>query len=163
MVFRLRTFESSDWASVSKIYAEGLATKIATFETEVPSYEVWDDKYIKACRIVAMDADTVIGFAVLSKVSSREVYKGVAEVSVYVSQVYRGQGAGKQLLEALIKESEQLRFWTLQASIFSQNKSSIKLHQSCGFKIVGVREKIAKRDDQWHDNVLLEKRSKIIN
>lgn len=163
MVFRLRTFEASDWASVSKIYAEGLATKIATFETEVPSYDVWDDKYIKVCRIVAMDADTVIGFAVLSKVSSREVYKGVAEVSVYVSQAYRGQGAGKQLLEALIKESEQLRFWTLQASIFSQNKSSIKLHQSCGFKIVGVREKIAKRDDQWHDNVLLEKRSEIIN
>jgi len=163
MAFRLRTFEASDWASVSKIYAEGLATKIATFETEVPSYEVWDDKYIKVCRIVAMDVDTVIGFAVLSKVSSREVYKGVAEVSVYVSQAYRGQGAGRQLLEALIKESEQLRFWTLQASIFSQNKSSIKLHQSCGFKIVGVREKIAKRDDQWHDNVLLEKRSKIIN
>lgn len=163
MVFRLRTFEASDWTSVSKIYAEGLATKIATFETEVPSYDVWDDKYIKVCRIVAMNADTVIGFAVLSKVSSREVYKGVAEVSVYVSQAYRGQGAGRQLLEALIKESEQLRFWTLQASIFSQNKSSIKLHQSCGFKIVGVREKIAKRDDQWHDNVLLEKRSEIIN
>lgn len=92
MAFRLRAFEARDWASVSKIYAEGLATQIATFETEVPSYEVWNDKYINAGRIVAMDTDTVIGFTVLSKVSLREVYKGVAEVSVYVSQAYRGQG-----------------------------------------------------------------------
>ena len=131
---------------VSKIYAEGITTGIATFETKVPSFEVWNNKFIKKCRLVAEINDQVIGFAVLSKVSKRKVYNGVAEVTVYIAQDERGKGFGKRLLEALVYDSEKEGFWTLQAGVFSTNKASIELHKKCGFRVVGVREKIGKRD-----------------
>jgi phosphinothricin acetyltransferase len=156
----IRKFKKQEWTSVSKIYAEGIATGIATFETEVPSFNVWNEKFIKKCRLVAEVNNQVIGFAVLSQVSKREVYKGVAEVTVYIAKTQRGNGFGKQLLLALIDASEKEGFWTLQAGIFSANKTSIQLHKNCGFRIVGVREKIGKRDGAWHDNVLMERRSK---
>ena len=163
MKLKIRKFKKQDWASVSRIYKEGIATGISTFETEVPSFNVWDKKFIKNCRLVAEAKDEVVGFAVLSQVSKRSVYKGVAEVTVYVSENHRGKGIGKQVLIALIDESENQGFWTLQAGIFSSNEASIKLHESCGFRIVGRREKIGKLHGVWYDNVLLERRSEKIN
>lgn len=156
----IRIFDEKDWTSVSEIYAQGIATGIATFETKVPSYDVWNEKFIKTCRLVAVDANQVVGFAMLSQVSKREVYIGVAEVTIYIEESQRGKGIGKQLLDALVIESENEGFWTLQAGIFSLNEASIELHKKCGFRIVGLREKIGKRNSIWHDNVLMERRNK---
>lgn len=158
----IRPFIKKDWASVSEIYTQGIATGIATFETEVPSFEVWNKKFLKQCRIIAESDSIVIGFGVLSQVSKREVYKGVAEVTVYVAEKFRGKGVGKLLLNTLIEESEQNGFWTLQAAIFSENMASIKLHEKCGFRVVGIREKIGQRNGKWYDNHFLERRSKSI-
>ena len=158
----VRPLIKSDWETVSRIYGEGIATGIATFETEVPNWELWNEKYIKHCRIVAELNREVVGFAVLSQVSKREVYKGVAEVSVYVSRSHRGKHIGETLLKQLIKESENKGFWTLQANIFSENLTSIHLHEKCGFRIIGIREKIGKLHGKWHDNHLLERRSDVI-
>lgn len=163
MEIAVRPLLSNDWDSVSKIYKEGIATGVATFETECPSWENWTNKYFETCRIVAVYQDLVVGFGVLSPVSKRLVYKGVAEVSVYVSEDYRGKNIGELLLKTLIKESEQKGFWTLQAGIFSENKASINLHLKCGFRIVGVREKIGKLKGKWYDNHFLERRSEIVN
>jgi L-amino acid N-acyltransferase YncA len=157
----VRPLLKTDWESVSKIYSEGIATGIATFETEVPNWVLWNEKYFEHCRIVAELKSEVVGFAVLSQVSKREVYKGVAEVSVYVSINHRGKNIGKILLTQLIRQSENKGFWTLQASIFSENIASIRLHEKCGFRIVGIREKIGKLHGKWHDNHLLERRSKL--
>lgn len=158
----IRSFNKNDWTSVSKIYAQGIATGIATFETEVPSFEVWDQKFLKQCRIVAENEDEVIGFGALSQVSKREVYKGVAEVTIYVAERSRGKGVGKLLLNTLIKESEEQGFWTLQAGIFSENVASIRLHEQCGFRVIGIREKIGQRNGKWYDNHFLERRSKSV-
>jgi len=158
----IRSLIPSDWLTVSKIYAEGIATKLATFETEVPSWEEWNRKYIKTCRIVAEIQDRVVGFAVLSLVSKRKVYKGIAEVSVYVSEENRGQGIGEKLLNELIHQSEKNGFWTLQAGIFSDNLASIELHKKCGFRVIGVKEKIGRMDGIWYDNHFLERRSKTV-
>ncbi|HKK11621.1 MAG TPA: GNAT family N-acetyltransferase [Flavobacteriaceae bacterium] len=158
----VRPLIKADWETVSRIYTEGIATGIATFETTVPNWKVWNEKYIQHCRIVAELNSEVVGFAVLSPVSKRMVYKGVAEVSVYVSKQHRGYHIGETLLNQLIEESECKGFWTLQANIFSENVASIRLHEKCGFKIVGVREKIGKLHGKWHDNLLLERRSKSI-
>jgi len=157
---QLRALEPSDWTTVSNIYAQGIATKMATFETVVPSWDIWDKKYIDSCRIVAEYGDNVIGFAVLCPVSNRPVYKGVAEVSVYVKEDWRSKGIGHLLLSQLIKESEDNGFWSLQAGIFSENNASINLHKKCGFRIVGIKEKIGQLDGEWYDNHLLERRSK---
>ena len=162
MEIAVRPLIKSDWEAVSRIYKEGIVTGIATFETEVPNWEDWNAKYIDHCRIVAELNHEIVGFAVLSPVSKRDVYKGVAEVSVYVSESHRGQHIGETLLKALIKESEHHGFWTLQAAIFSENESSIRLHEKCGFRIVGVREKIGMLYGKWHDNHFLERRSKSI-
>lgn len=163
MEIAVRPLVKSDWAVVSKIYEEGIATGIATFETICPDWEQWDNKYLKPCRIVAVYNGNVIGFGVLAPVSKRSVYKGVAEVSVYVFQRFWGKQVGKTLLKALIEDSESEGFWTLQAAIFSENKASIHLHVKCGFRIVGIREKIGQLKGKWHDNHFLERRSKIIN
>ncbi len=157
-----RHLTEKDWISVLKIYADGIATGLATFETEVPSWEQWHEKYIQSCRIVAISNENVVGFAVLSRVSNREVYKGVAEVSVYVDHSFRGQHIGETLLRQLIKESEAHQFWTLQAGIFSSNIASIALHEKCGFRVIGVREKIGQRHGVWFNNHLLERRSKSV-
>jgi phosphinothricin acetyltransferase len=162
MSLTIRSFKFTDWNWVSKVYNEGIKTGIATFETQVPDYYSWDKKYIDSCRIVAELENEVVGFAVLSQVSERSVYKGVAEVSVYVSKKSRGQGIGQKLLNELILQSETNGFWTLQAGIFSQNKASIELHKKCGFRIIGVREKIGCLKGKWFSNQFLERRSKII-
>jgi len=150
------------YPSIAKIYAEGLATGQATFETEVPNWQTWDQSHLKACRIAAVDQDNMLGWAAISPVSSRQVYRGVAELSIYVAAVARGKGIGKALLDELIKQSESNNFWTLQAGIFSMNKASISLHQKCGFRIIGYREKVGKLGVKWIDNMLLERRSTLV-
>ncbi len=148
-----------DWEQVAAIYLEGINTGNATFETHCPPWEVWDEKHRKECRLVARENQKVMGWAALSSVSSRPVYSGVCEVSVYVSNEYKGKGIGSLLMKALIDESEGQDIWMLQASIFPENKSSIHLHEKFGFRQVGTREKIGKRDGIWRDNVFMERRS----
>ena len=159
----VRPLIETDWKSVSRIYAQGISTGIATFETEIPDWEIWDKKYEDTCRIVAIQHKNVVGFAVLSLVSQRDVYRGVAEVTVYVEKGSQGRGIGKTLLNEIIKQSEFNGFWTLQAGIFSENIASIQLHKKCGFRFVGIKEKIGQLNGKWHDNHFLERRSKKIN
>ncbi|EAR02469.1 GNAT family N-acetyltransferase [Maribacter sp. HTCC2170] len=151
-----------DWESVSKIYKAGINTGCATFEKKVPSYEDWDKAHISSCRIVIKENDKVIGWAALSTVSSRCVYGGVAEVSVYVGQDHSGKGAGKLLMMHLIAQSEKDGFWTLQSGIFPENEASIALHKKAGFRYIGKREKVGQLDGVWKDNLLFERRSKTI-
>jgi L-amino acid N-acyltransferase YncA len=150
---------SSDWPAVCAIYAEGIATGNATFETETPAWDRWNAEHIDSCRFVAREGAEVIGWAALSRVSSRQVYAGVAEVSVYIAERARGRGVGLKLLQALVTASEQAEFWTLQAGIFAENVASIRLHECCGFRIVGQREKIARLHGTWRNTVLMERRS----
>ena len=154
--------EPAHWEQVLQIYLEGLKTRQATFETEAPSWERWDQGHLPFARLAAQSAGIVKGWAALSAVSARAVYAGVAEVSVYIGESWRGQGVGRALLERLIDESEKNGIWTLQASIFPENDSSIALHQSCGFREVGKRERIAQLHDVWRDTILLERRSKLV-
>ena len=157
---KIESLEKKHYPSVSKIYTEGLATGIASFETNILDWEDWNQKFIIQCRYAASVDNEVVAWCALSEVSKRDVYKGVAEDTIYVSKLHQGKGIGKKLLQHLINESEKAGFWTLQAGIFSENKASIKLHQDCGFRVVGIRERIAKRDGKWHNNVLMERRSK---
>ena len=149
------------WPSVKKIYQEGIATGNATFQTTAPEWEEWDAAHVKKSRLVSIEHNNVLGWAALTAVSGRCVYGGVAEVSVYVAADARGKGVGKKLLQALIDESEKNNFWTLQAGIFPENESSIKIHTGCGFRIIGRREKIGQMDGVWRDTLLLERRSTI--
>ncbi len=151
-----------DWPAVSAIYGEGIATGIATFEKAIPPYEAWDTAHLKTCRLIAEDEGTVLGWGALSPVSGRCVYGGVAEVSVYVSRAARGKGVGIALIEKLIQESEAEGIWTLQSGIFPQNQGSIRLHEKAGFRFIGKRERIAKLDGIWYDNLLFERRSPLV-
>lgn len=148
-----------DWEQVREVYLEGIATGNATFQKEVPSWEVWDEGHILACRIVARSKGKVLGWAALSSTSSRSVYSGVAEVSVYVGQKSNGKGVGSILLKSLIEISEQNGFWTLQSGIFPENISSMKLHNKYRFREVGRRKRIGKMNGVWRDIILLERRS----
>ncbi len=159
---QIKSFSETDWPEIATIYKEGIDTGIATFETEVPSWETWNDSHIKSCRLKAVLDDKIVGWAALSPTSKREVYKGVAEVSIYITSKYRNLGIGKLLLSKLIEESEKEGFWTLQAGVFSQNITSITLHISLGFREIGYREKVGKLNDIWYDNTILERRSKLI-
>lgn len=153
---------SEDWPAVSQIYAEGLTTGMATFETQIPEYEAWDKGHLQICRLVAVTGDEVSGWAALSPVSGRCVYGGVAEVSIYIGQAFRGQGIGHKLMQYLIRESEAAGFWTLQSGIFPENLASIRLHEKAGFRRMGVREKVARYKGVWKDNVVYERRSKTV-
>lgn len=150
------------WLSVKKIYEEGIATGNATFQTTAPEWEEWDAAHVKNSRLVAIENNEVLGWAALTTVSGRCVYAGVGEVSVYVAAAARGKGIGKKLLLALIAASEENDFWTLQAGIFPENTGSVKIHEACGFRIIGRREKIGQMNMIWRDTLLLERRSKII-
>jgi L-amino acid N-acyltransferase YncA len=160
--YMIDTMKESDWEQVRSIYLEGIATGDATFETDAPTWEKWNAAHLPSCRLVARSGDTVRGWAALSPVSSRCVYGGVAEVSIYIGQRYRGIGLGRALLMALITESEKNGLWTLQAGIFPENQASIDLHKRCGFREVGRRERIGKMDGRWRDTVLLERRSSVV-
>jgi L-amino acid N-acyltransferase YncA len=157
--FYIEAMRGDDWPAVRSIYSEGIATGNATFETETPEWTKWDQGHLQDCRLVARNTVQVLGWAALSAVSGRRVYSGVAEVSVYVAAEARGRGVGKALLQSLIEQSELSGIWTLQASIFPENVPSIALHKSCGFREVGVRQKLGQRGGIWRDVVLLERRS----
>jgi L-amino acid N-acyltransferase YncA len=151
-----------DWEAVRTVYAEGIATGQATFETETPSWEAWNASHLPCARLVARSDETIVGWAALSPVSSRKAYAGVAEVSVYVAQSHRGAGFGRQLLEALILDSEENGIWSLQAVMFPENAGSLVLHRRCGFREVGRPEHIGKLNGGWRDTILLERRSQRI-
>jgi phosphinothricin acetyltransferase len=148
----------SDWEQVREIYLEGIRSGHSTFETEAPPWERWNETHLPFARLVMRAGERVNGWAALSPVSKRQVYRGVAELTVYVAESARGQGIGRALLEALIEESERNGIWTLQASIFPENLASIKLHRRCGFREVGRRERIAMLHGVWRDTLLFERR-----
>ena len=152
--------KASDWEQVRSIYLEGIATGNSTFETDAPSWETWDQQHLQFARLVMRDGDRILGWAALAPVSKRDVYRGVAELTVYVAGSARGLGIGHALLERLIEESEKNGIWTLQAAIFPANSASIKLHLRCGFREIGRREQIARLNDIWRDTLLFERRSK---
>ncbi|TXK49028.1 N-acetyltransferase [Pontibacter qinzhouensis] len=151
--------QPAHYPEVKEIYLQGIATNQATFETTAPDWEEWDAKHLAACRLVALQAGSVVGWAALTPVSGRCVYSGVAEVSVYVHAAHKGQGLGKTLLSRLVELSEAEGFWTLQAGIFEDNVASIKLHERTGFRVVGVRERLGQLHGQWRNVCLLERRS----
>ena len=158
----IRAMAAEDWESVRAIYLDGIATGQATFETAAPTWTAWNNAHLPAPRLVAISSERIAGWAALGAVSARPVYRGVAEVSVYVGQQMRGTGIGRLLLEALVRESENEGIWTLQAGIFPENAASISLHNSCGFREVGRRESIAKMEGVWRDTLLFERRSKLV-
>lgn len=149
------------WEAVRKIYEEGIATGNATFQRSAPTWQEWDISHVQHSRFVALEDNEVLGWAALTPVSSRCVYAGVGEVSVYVSENARGKGVGKLLLSELVADSERNGYWTLQSGIFPENTASVKIHEACGFRIIGTREKIGQMDGVWRDNLFLERRSKI--
>jgi phosphinothricin acetyltransferase len=152
----------ADWEQVRAIYLEGIASRQATFETEAPSWEQWDAGHHTFARLVARREGTVIGWAALSPVSRRRCYAGVAEVSAYVAASERGRGVGRQLLEAVIAESERHGIWTLQGATFPGNEASLRLQQRCGFREIGRRERIAQMHGEWRDTILTERRSAVV-
>ena len=154
----IEQMKASDWDEVRSIYLEGIRSENSTFETDAPTWEKWDEGHLKIARLVMRDEEKVIGWAALSPVSKRDVYRGVAEVTVYVTESARGKGIGRALLEALIAESEKNGIWTLQESIFPENTASIELHLRCGFREVGRRERIAMLNGVWRDTILFERR-----
>jgi len=154
----IRAMTEADWPAVARIYGEGIATGNATFETDVPDWASWDASHHQSCRLVVEDDGAVLAWAALSPVSSRPVYRGVAEVSIYVAPEARGRGLGADMLGALIESSEEKGFWTLP-SIFPENEASIALHTRFGFRVVGTRERIGSHHGRWRDTVLLERRS----
>lgn len=158
----IRPLTEKDYPDLKRIYLEGIATGNATFETEAPSWEKWDQNHTLHSRFIAVENNLVLGWAALSPVSGRCVYAGVAEVSVYIGSNNKGKGLGKMLLMHLIKSSEENQIWTLQAGVFPENEASLNLHLKHGFRILGKREKIGKMKDTWRDTVLLERRSKIV-
>jgi phosphinothricin acetyltransferase len=158
----INELSSADWESVRAIYLEGIATGHATFETGAPSWEQWDAAHLPFARLAARLDDRLVGWAALSPVSQRCVYGGVAEVSIYVEASCRQSGVGRQLLTALIDESERHGIWTLQAGMFPENTASRALHLKCGFRELGRRERIGKLNGVWRDTILLERRSRIV-
>lgn len=158
----IEEMNAKSWDAVRRIYNAGIATKNATFQTEAPEWEAWDQAHRKDCRLIARTNDQITGWAALSNVSGRCVYAGVAEVSVYIDPSFKRMGIGDQLMKQLIAESEKHGIWTLQAGIFPENKASIALHLKNGFKILGIREKIGKMDNIWRDTAMLERRSKVV-
>jgi L-amino acid N-acyltransferase YncA len=152
-----RDLRPDDWPEVATIYRDGMRGGLATFETEVPSWEAWSTGH--PLRVVAERNDEVVGWAAAGPVSSRWCYRGVAESSVYVARDAQGTGVGHAVMDALIEESTRAGIWTLQTTIFPENDPSLRLHRSVGFRVVGVRIGIAKRDGLWRDTVLMERRA----
>ena len=156
---RIRSFVDDDWPAVAAIYADGIATGNATFETETPSFERWSATHSTEHRFVAVQDGAVVGWIAVSPVSDRCAYAGVGEHSVYVAERARGQGIGGRLIETLIADCDAAGIWTLQSGIFPENVSSIELHRRCGFRIVGTRERLGQLNGIWRDVVLMERRA----
>lgn len=153
-----------DFDEIIRIYEQGIQTGISTFQTKAPTYEEWDEGHIKECRLVVRGEKKILGWASLSKIFQREVYNGLLELSIYIDEEARGKGVGKALLKSLIKESENHEIWSLQSLIIKENKSSIALHEKCGFRQVGYWQRAGKmtNDNLWYDVVIMERRSDIV-
>jgi phosphinothricin acetyltransferase len=158
----LRPLTRADWPAVEEIYEEGIATGHATFEVAAPGWDEWDADHSPCCRLVAEEDGAIVGWAALSPISDRCAYGGVAEVSVYVAGEVRGRGIGTRLLEALVEASEDAGYWTLQAGIFPENIGSVRIHERCGFRILGVRERLGKLHGVWRDVLFMERRSSVV-
>jgi L-amino acid N-acyltransferase YncA len=159
----IRALTEADWVDVAAIYEEGIRGRMATFETGAPSWEAWAAAHLDDHRLVFEEDGAVMGWAALAPYSSRPCYAGVAEVSVYVAEQARGRGVGRALLGQLVEKSEAAGVWTLQAGVFPENRASLALHRACGFRTVGIRERIGKLDGAWRDVVLLERRSEQVD
>ena len=157
----LRALDDADWPDVRRIYAQGIATRDATFETRVPSRATLRRKWLAGQRWVAELDGNVVGWAAVTRVSARECYAGVVESSIYIADGMRGRGIGRVLIAHQVRAADDAGFWTLQTSIFPENEVSIRLHEWAGFRVVGVRERIARLDGRWRDTVLLERRSQL--
>ena len=162
MNYLIDRMKDDDWPQVRSIYLEGITTGNATFETEAPTWKKWDEGHLPEVRLVAREKNGVLGWAVLSPVSTRHVYRGVVEVSVSVAEKVRGHGVGRELLGALIERSEENGIWMLQSAILAENTASINLHLRCGFREVGRRERIGQLNGIWRDTLLFERRSTIV-
>lgn len=159
----IREMKKEDWESIKEIYNQALLEGKSTFNKDLPTYQEWNKNHLQDCRYIVERNESIIAWCSLAATSSREVYRGVVEVSIYVHQQYRGKGVGKKLLTHLCIESEKKGYWTLYSGILANNIESRKLHLNCGFREIGYREKIAKDIfGEWQDTVIYEKRSKII-
>lgn len=158
----IRQMTPEDWEQVSAIYLAGIKTGNATFETEVPTWERWNAAHLPGARLVACDGSVILGWVALSPFSSRAVYAGVAENSIYVHPDHHGKKVGSLLLAAMINLSERSGIWTLQTSIFPENQASLALHKNAGFREVGRRERISQLNGIWRDSILMERRSRVI-
>jgi L-amino acid N-acyltransferase YncA len=156
---QIRDLRPGDWPEVAAIYEVGIRTRNATFETGVPGWEEWDAAHLAGHRLVAVGGGAVAGWAALAPASARPCYAGVAEDSVYVADGWQSRGVGRALLERLVRDAEAAGIWTIQTSIFPENRASLELHLRCGFRVVGVRERIASLDGVWRDTLLLERRA----
>jgi phosphinothricin acetyltransferase len=163
MNYIIDKMKETDWPQVSEIYLAGIKTEIATFQSSVPTWEEWHKEHITTCRFVARDGEEILGWVALSPVSSRCVYAGVAELSIYINEKHKGIGVGTSLLNYLIEQSEKEGFWTLQSGIIRENISSQMLHKKCGFREIGYRERVGKMNNgKWHDVIIMERRSKVV-
>ena len=154
---------SEDWPAVRAIYEAGIATGDATFELEAPDWQAWDTDHLAEHRLVARDeTGGILGWTAVSPVSDRCVYGGVVESSIYVAPEARGTGLGTALLRALIESTEASGIWTIQTGIFPENRASLRLHEACGFRVVGTRERVGKHHGRWRDVVFVERRSPTI-
>jgi L-amino acid N-acyltransferase YncA len=160
---QVRELRHEDWPAVRAIYEQGIAGGNATFETEAPTWEDWDRSHLEGHRLVALQDGEVVGWAALAPVSGRCVYAGVTEDSVYVADSAQGRGVGRVLLEELVERSERDGIWTIEAGIFPENEASIELHRRCGFRVVGVHERLGKHNGVWRDVLLMERRSEEIS
>ena len=156
----IREMLQSDCDCVLGIYRMGLETRNATFETKVPTWQEWDSKHLQHSRIVSEENGIISGWAALSPFSTREVYRGVAEVSIYIANSFRGRKIGSELMEKIIISSEQNGIWTLVSSVFPENEATIRLHSKFGFRVIGKRERIAQLEGKWRDTILMERRSR---
>lgn len=149
-----------DWPEMAEIYQQGIDSGKATFDTEVPSYSEWTAEHIKECRLTAVSGGKVVGYAAMSKISDQEVFRGVADTSIFVSPDFRGKGIGTALLKGLITESEANGYWTLQSNVMDDNTAGLRLHIGCGFRRVGERQRIGRDiNGKWRTTVLMERRS----
>jgi phosphinothricin acetyltransferase len=156
------SMQDGDWERVRAIYLEGLASGQASFETEAPNWEHWDEAHLRHSRLVARDGERVVAWAALTPISRRRCYAGVAEVSFYVSAAHRGRGLGKRLLRELVAASERHGIWTLYGSTFPENEASLQVQSACGFRVMGRRERIAQHHGAWRDTVITERRSRVV-
>lgn len=164
MDYIIDKMKDTDWPEVAEIYLQGIETKLATFQPVLPTWDYWDQTHHKDCRFVAKDGEKIVGWVALSPISARKCFSGVAEVSIYIHDEYQGKGIGSVLLRHLVEVSEQEGYWSLQSVIIKENESSLTLHEKCGFRVIGFREKVAEMESSgiWYDCVMMERRSKTV-